>query len=145
MVSFPSCPKLQLIESEIDTYVQVSIAFEHLDRRILSSIIHIPVIDTGGCDEAESRLADPLPELNVLINGAGLELLPLFQIEYLQCPRLGLQGDDLLIPVHDGTVGLDGPSRHVVAILEFDNDNFGRSALVLLFSYANVRVGFECL
>lgn len=101
--------------------------------------------NTGGCDKAESRLADPLPVLDVLAHGAGLELLLLLEVEDLQCPRLRLEGDDLALPVHDSTVGLDGPPCDIVVVLELDDDDFGLGGFALLLADAHVRVGFECL
>jgi hypothetical protein len=47
--------------------------------------------------------------------------------------------------VHDGIVGLDGPSVDCVAILEVDDDHLGRRCLVLLVSDADVVVGLYCL
>ena len=47
----------------------------------------------------------------------------------------------MLVPVHDSTVGLDGPARYVVAILELDNDNFGLGGFVLFLPNANEGVG----
>lgn len=122
------------------THVEVSIALEDLDRRILRSVVDVPVVDTASCDEAQSGFADPLPELNILVHCAGLELLLLLEIEDLKGPGLGLESNDLLVPVHDSTVGLDRPACYVVAILELDNDNFGLSGFVLLFPNANERV-----
>lgn len=122
------------------THVEVSIALEDLDRRILRSVEDVPVVDTASCDEAQGGFADPLPELNILVHCAGLELLLLLEVKDLKSPGLGLESNDLFVPVHDSTVGLDRPARYVVAILELDNDNFGLGGFVLLFPNANVRV-----
>lgn len=123
------------------THVEVGVALEDLDGRILGGVIDIPVVDTAGCDEAQSGFTDPLPELNILVHCAGLELLLLLKVEDLEGPGLGLEGNDLLVPVHDSTVGLDRPARYVVAILELDNDNFGLCGFVLLLPNANEGVG----
>jgi hypothetical protein len=127
------------------TYTQVGVALKHLDGRILAGLVNIPVIDARRGDETDGGLADPLPELHILVHSARLELLLLLEVEDLEGSGLGFEGDDLAVPVHDGTVGLDRPSRNVVAILELDDDNLGLRGLVLLFSDAHVVVGFECL
>lgn len=129
----------------VGTHVQVSVALKHLDRRVLASIVDVPVVNTVGRDEAKSRLADPLPVLDILAHSAGFELLLLFEIEDLQRPGLCLEGNDLFLPVHDGTVGLDGSPRNIVVVLELDNDDLGLGCFALLLPDAHVRVGFECL
>ena len=98
------------------------------------------MVDAGGSDETNGGLADPLPELDVLVHCAGLELLLLFEVEDLEGSGLGLEGNDLASPVHDGTVGLDGPPRDVVLVLELDDDDFGRGSLVLLFSDTHIVI-----
>jgi hypothetical protein len=122
------------------THVEVSIALKDLDRRILRSVKDVPVVDTASCDEAQGGLADPLPELDILVHCAGLELLLLLEVEDLKGPGLSLESNDLFVPVHDSTVGLDGPARYVVAILELNNDNFGLGGFVFLFPNANEGV-----
>lgn len=106
-----------------DTNVEVSITLKHLDGGILSGIVDIPVVDATCRDKTNGRFADPLPELDILVHGAGLELLLLLKVEDLQGPGLGLESNDLLVPVHDGTVGLDGAAGDIVAVLELDDDN----------------------
>lgn len=131
--------------SRRQAHVEVGITLKDLDGSVLASIIDVPVVNTRRCDETKLVLADPLPELNILVHGTRLELLLLLEIKDLQCPRLSLEGDDLSVPVHDGTVGLDRPASNIVTILELDNNNFGLGGLALLFSHADVRVGLECL
>jgi hypothetical protein len=126
-------------------HLKVIIALEHLDGGILTRIVDIPVEDTGCCDKTKLVLADPLPELDILVHGAGLELLLLLEVEDLQCSRLSLESNDLSVPVHDGTVGLDRPTGDVVAILELDDNDLRLGSFVLLFSHTHVGVGLECL
>lgn len=102
------------------------------------------MVDGSVGNEAESGLVDELPVLHVLVHCGRLELRLLAEVEDLERSRLGLESDDLALPVHDGTVGLDGTSGDIVAVLQVDDDDFGRAA-GLLFSDANVRVGLECL
>ncbi|KAK5636825.1 hypothetical protein RRF57_012537 [Xylaria bambusicola] len=100
------------------------------------------MIDRGLGDQAQGRLADPLPKDNVFVHGGGLELLLLLEIEYLQRSRLGTESDDLLSPVHDGTIGLDRATGDIVIGLEINNDDVGLSGTWFLVSYANEVVRF---
>lgn len=127
------------------TNVQVGVTLEDLNGSVLACIVHVPVEDAGGGDETEGGLANPLPELNILVHCARLELLLLLEVEDLERPRLGLEGNDLSVPVHDSTVGLDWPACHIVAILELDDNDLRLGRLALLLSDAYVRVGLECL
>ena len=73
-------------------------------------------------DETQSSLADPLPEHNILRHRVGLELPLGVEVEDLQ-RALGLEGNDVSGPVHDGAVGFDGPPGDAVAIVEVDDHN----------------------
>lgn len=53
--------------------------------------------------------------------------------------------DDLLVPVHDSTVGVDGPPYDFIVVLEVDNDDLRFVFFVEFLPDANERVGFECL
>ena len=127
------------------TYVQVSVTLEDLDGGGLAGIVDVPVKDGCFGDQTQGRLADPLPENDVLVQGGRLELLLLLEVENLEGSRLCAKSDDLLGPVHDGTVGLDGSPSDIVALLQVDNDDFGLGGLALLLSYADEVVGLECL
>lgn len=106
----------------------------------MTRIVDIPVEDTGCCDKTKLVLTDPLPELDILVHGTGLELLLLLEVEDLQCSRLSLESNNLSVPVHDGTVGLDRPTSHVVTILELNNNNLRLGSFVLLLSHTHVGV-----
>ena len=80
-----------------------------------------------------------------MARGVVVELLLLLEVEDLEGARLGLEGDDHPVPVHDGTVGLDGPPCDVVAILQLDNDDFWGGILALLLADTDVVIGLECL
>ncbi len=97
--------------------------------------------DGGVGDQAEAIGAEPLPEDNVLVHGGRLELLLLGQVEYLQGALLGLEGDDLARPVHDGAVGLDRAADDIVAVLEVDDEHLGRGIFGELLPDADVAVG----
>ena len=58
---------------------------------------------------------------------------------------LGFEGDDLFMPVHDSTVGLDRPFHYFVSIFQIDNGHLRRSGIVTLLADANEAVGFERL
>lgn len=97
---------------------------KNLDRGGLRGVQNIPVINARVRHEAESSFTDPFPKHNVLIHGMRLQLPFRIQVENLQC-ALGLEGYDVLGPVHDGAVGLDGSPRNAVAIVEIDNHDLG--------------------
>lgn len=121
-------------------HVQVWVALEDLDRGLLRRLEDIPVVDRRVCNQANRGLTNPLPKDDILVHSCRLQLRLLLQVEDLQGPRLSSQGDDLSREVHNGAIGLDGPPHNVVAILEVDDNNFGRRGLVLLFSNADIRV-----
>lgn len=120
-------------------------ALEDLDWLWLGLIKDVPVIDGGLCNETQCCFAEPLPEHNILVHGCRLELRLLAEIEYLEGPRLCLEGNDLLCPVHDCTIGLDWASRDIVALLQVDDDNFRLCGIVLLLPNADEAVGLERL
>ena len=99
------------------TYVEISIALEDFDRRGLGRVENIPVIDSRISDQTKGGVAYPLPEKDILIHGSRLQLGLLLEVEDLQRPRLGSKSNDLLSPVHDGTVGLDWSAGNIIAVL----------------------------
>jgi len=103
------------------------------------------VVDCRICDQAQGCFAEPFPENNILIHCSRLQLLLLTEIKDLECPGLSLQGNDILGPVHNGTVGLDGSADDIAAILEFDDNDFGGRGSSLLFADADEGIGLECL
>jgi hypothetical protein len=123
------------------THTHVLVALKNLDRSSLVGIKNVPVVDGVLGDQTQLILTNPLPEDDIFVHGSRLELLLCLEVKDLQCSRLCAQSDDLSGPVHDGTVGLDGASDDIVAVLEVDNDNFGLGGFALLLSYANEGVG----
>ena len=97
------------------------------------------------CNKAQSAFIDELPKHNVLVHGRRLELALAAKVEDLYSPALGSEGNDELIPVHDGTICLDGPTDNIVAVLEVNDDDLGGSIVIDLLAHTNVVVGFECL
>ena len=51
------------------------------------------------------------------------------------------EGDDFSIPVHNGTIGLDGSSDDIVIVLEVDDEHFGLRIVAWLLSNADVTIG----
>ena len=123
------------------THANALVALEDLNRSSLVGVEDVPVVDGGLSNKTQLLLADPLPEDDILVHCGRLELLLCFEVEDLQRSRLRAESDDLSGPVHDGTVGLDGASDDIVAVLQVDNDDFGLGSIVLLLSYADERVG----
>jgi hypothetical protein len=123
------------------------LAVEYLARRNgVLGVEHVPVIDGLCADECERCLADPSPELDVLLMAVCLQTLLGLEVEQLQCPALGLEGYDGLSQVHDGAVGANRSPNDIVGVLEIDDDSLGgRVGFVVDLTYANVLVGLECL
>ena len=96
-------------------------------------------------DESQACFAEPLPKHYVLAHYRGLELLFLCEVEDLEGSLHCFEGDDLLGPVHDGTVSLDGPPHDVVAILHLNDDDLGGIGRLLGLTNAYVAVRFEGL
>jgi hypothetical protein len=67
------------------------------------------------------------------------------EVKHLQrSALLSLERDDELVPVQDGTLGLDGPSDHLIVVLEVDDDDIA-GAFGRLLPDAEVVVGFKSL
>lgn len=64
------------------------------------------------------------------------------QIEDLQCPLLSFESNDLLRPMHDSTVGLDGPLDDFIIVLEVDDNDIGAGSFMCLLADANVVIRF---
>lgn len=96
-------------------------------------------------NQAQRSFAEPFPEHHILVHRGRLQLRLLTQVEYLECAGLCLQRDDLLRPVHDGTIRLDGSSDGIIVVLEVDDYDFGGGGIILLLADADEGVGFEGL
>lgn len=129
------------------TYLELFLAIEDLTRRnSVLRIKDIPVVYGLCADERKCRLADPPPELDVLLMAVGLQTLFGLEVEQLQCPALCLESDDGLSQVHDGAVGANRSPDDIVGVLEVDDDGLGgRVGFVVDLAHANVLVGLECL
>ena len=120
------------------TDLEVGVPLEDLDGGGLGRIEYIPVKNARVGDKAQRTLADPLPEHNVLGHRIRLQLPFGVQVEDLQS-ALGLERDDILGPVHDGAVSLDGSPRDIIAVVQIDDDDLGGSFIALL-PHADVAV-----
>jgi hypothetical protein len=107
---------------------------------------YIPVVYGLCADERKGCLADPSPELNVLLMAVCLQTLLGLEVEELQRSALRLKSYDGLCQVHDGAVGANGSPDDIVCVLQIDDDRLGRGiGFVVDLTHANVLVGFECL
>lgn len=110
------------------------------------SVKHIPVVHGLGADERKRGLADPSPELDVLLMAVCLQFLLGLEVEELECPALRLESYDGLSQVHDGTVGANRSSDDIVCVLQVDDDGFrGGVGLVVDLAHADVLVRLERL
>lgn len=96
-------------------------------------------------NKSQALLIEPFPVDNVLVHGGRFQLLFLSQVKDLKSPRLRLERDNLLVPVHDRTVGLDWAPDDIVVVLEFDDDYLRRGALVDLLANTDIVIRFQCL
>jgi hypothetical protein len=97
-------------------------------------------------DERKCCLADPSPELNVLLMAVCLQALLGLEVEELQSPSLRLESYDGLRQVHDGAVGANRSSDDIVCVLQIDDDCLGGGVgFIVDLTHANVLVGFERL
>jgi hypothetical protein len=127
------------------TNLEIGVALEDLERGHLAVVVDVPVVDGPVGDETQLRFAYPLPEDDLLLHGEGLELGLVRQVEDLNGVLLGAERDDGLLPLHDGTVGLDGAAHDIVVVLQVDDDDLGLGSLAHLLADAEVVVGFKRL
>lgn len=93
-------------------------------------------------NQTQRVCAEPFPEENVFIHCCRLELGFLGQVEYLERSLIRFEGNDLLIPVHDGTIGLDWSSNDLIVMFETDDDDFRVGIFAEFLANANEVVGF---
>lgn len=106
----------------------------YLDGRL--GAVEVPVEDCALGDDAERLDVEPFPEDNLLVHEMRLELLLARDVEHLELPA-GLKRKDLLLGMHDGAVGRDGPADDGIGVREVDDDNVG------LVTDTDERVGLE--
>lgn len=103
------------------------------------------MVDGIVCDHAKSCETDPFPVDDVLVHRRRLELDLLPQVEYLECALVGLERDDLPLPVHDGAVGLDRPSCDLIIVLQINDDNLRVGIFGQLLANADIVIGLKGL
>jgi hypothetical protein len=106
----------------------------------------IPMVHGFCADERKSCLADPSPELNVLLMAVCLQALLGLEVEKLQRPSLCLESYDGLSQVHDGAVGADRSPNDIVCVLQVDDDCLGGGVgFIVDLAHAHVLVGLKRL
>mmetsp|Transcript_8388 Transcript_8388/g.21650 ORF Transcript_8388/g.21650 Transcript_8388/m.21650 type:complete len:221 (+) Transcript_8388:4626-5288(+) len=123
--------------------VQIGRAVKHLGRRAVAR--HVPVVHRRSCHQAELGGGDPLPEHHLLRHRLRLELLLLLEIKDLErviggARGLCLEGNDLLIGVHDSRISRDLAARRLQRRCHVDND---QAVLRRRFTYADVLFGLH--
>lgn len=107
---------------------------------------YVPMVDRLCADERKGGLADPSPELNVLLMAVCLQALLGLEVEELQRPALRLEGNDGLSQMHDGAVCANRSSDDIVCVLQIDDDRLGGCVgFAVDLAHANVLVGLESL
>ena len=115
-------------------------------RHSILRVEHVPVVYSLCADKRKCCLADPPPELNVLLMAVSLQALLGLEVEELQRPSLRLESYDGLGQVHDGTVRADRSSDDIVCVLQINDDRLrGGIGFAVDLAHANVLVGLERL
>lgn len=102
------------------------------------------MVDGSICDKSQSICTDPFPIHHIFVHGRRLKFELLAQVEDLECPLIGLERNDLLGPVHKGTICLDRPPDELIVVLEIDDYNF-RGSIPYLLANADVVIRFKSL
>lgn len=105
-------------------------------------IENIPVVDRGLRHQTKACLAVPLPEHNVLRHHRGLKLLLCLQVEDLEGFSLCFERDDVLVPVHNCTVGIDGTFDDFIVVFEIDDYDLSLVLISNLLPYADEVIRF---
>lgn len=67
------------------------------------------------------------------------------KVEDLDCAALSFEGDNVLAPVHDGTVSVDRPPHDLIVVLQVNNDDLWLVVLIELLANTDIVIGFEGL
>ena len=98
------------------------------------------MIDGGVGYKSKAALTIPLPKDDVLIHDGRFEFLFGAQVEDLDCSCLSLESNDLFSPVHDGTIGIDGPLDDFIVVLKVNDDDLRFVLFVNFLSNADIVV-----
>lgn len=128
------------VQKGVKTNRQVSNSIKHLDWSMLSGIEDIPMENRRFRNHSDAGIAKPFPEHDILGHYSGLELLFRLEVENLDGFALGFEGDNILAPVHDGTVGVDGPSDDLIVIFQIHYNHLCFLFVADFLSYADIVV-----
>jgi hypothetical protein len=106
------------------TYRKVLVSLEYFYRSSLVWVKHVPVIDCSIRNQTQACFTEPLPKYDILIHCGRLQFGFLGKVEDLEGPRLCLQRDNLLGPVHDSTICFDRSFHYIVIVFEVNYDDF---------------------
>ena len=120
-------------------------SLKKLDWSGLNSLENTPMVHSCISNQTQRICTEPLPEKNIFIHCRGLKLGFLRQVKYLKRPLIRLEGDDLLVPVHNGTVSLNWPPNDLIIVLQVNDYNLGIGVLAGFLSNANEVVGLQSL
>lgn len=109
---------------------------------MLSRVKDVPVVNRGLSDQANTCLTVPLPEDNIFSHDCRLELLLCLEVKDLDGLALGLKRDNVLVPVHDRTIGINRAPDDLIVVFKIDYDNLCLIFIVDLLSYADETIGF---
>lgn len=101
----------------------------------------IPVIHRILSYQPQAIWAVPFPVYDILQHCIRIDFDFLSKIEDLEGSLLGFESNDLLVPMHDGTVGLNRPLHDLIVVFEVDYDDLGVGAFRDSLADAYVVVG----
>lgn len=96
-------------------------------------------------DHTEGGEANPLPIYDILIHRCRLEFDFLAKVEDLKGSLVRLERDDLPLPVHNRTIGLDRAPGDLIVILEIDDNDFRVGIFGELLTDADIVIGLKSL
>lgn len=108
--------QIDLAIDDGEAHREIAIAVEQLQRRRVGGFEYLPVVYCGVCDHTKSGGANPFPIYDILVHRRRLKLDFLAKVKYLKRSLICLECDDLPVPVHDGTVGLDRPPGNLIIV-----------------------------
>lgn len=124
------------------TYSQIGKTIEHLHRVLLGGVVDVPVVNGGVSDQTQALFIEPLPVNDILIHHRRLQFRLGREIEDLNCSALSLEGNDVLVPVHDRTVRIDWPAHNIIVVLQIDDNDLWLVLVIELLPNADITIGF---
>lgn len=127
---------------ERKTHCQVCNPVKHFKRSMLSRVKDIPMVNRRLSDQANACITVPLPEDDIFRHDRRLKLLLCLEVKDLDGLTLGFEGDNVLTPVHDGTIGINWSPDDLIVVFKIDYDNLRLIIIVDLLSYTDEIIGF---